>query len=72
MTRYIKGWKVYQAQEQTEQQKKIALVKWKAISQIFTVRSAADEFAKLARKQFATSDIQVRAEYTRDQITVKV
>lgn len=58
----IKGWKVYRG-EQSERDKKLGQIKWKAISQLFVVRSAAQEFATLAKKQYPLVD--VRAEYVR-------
>jgi hypothetical protein len=58
----IKGWKVYAGKE-VKLRENVKVVRWKAISKMFTVRSAADEFCRLAEKQYG--NVQVQAEYAR-------
>ncbi len=61
-TRQIKGWKVYRGRT-VKLKENVTVVRWKAISKMFTVRSAADEFARLAKLEIKDDQVEVQAEY---------
>lgn len=60
----IKGWRVIRA-EWTEKTRHLGTPKWKALSRVFTVRSAAEKYAELARREpeVEADDIQVETVY---------
>jgi len=50
MTTQTKGWRVYAGTKKARARTEFDLA-WRAISRLFAVRSAADQFATLAQRQ---------------------
>lgn len=64
----IVGWKVYRGEKRkSARSAEVILVKWTPISTRFTIKSAADTFYELARKEFGPVVLlEVRAIYKQD------
>ena len=63
----VTGWRVYAGTRKARAKGPFDL-KWAPISQKFVVRSAADQFCDMARRQMPEAEVEVRAQYGFDGV----